>query len=196
METFNYIAVMISIILGLGLNQLLAGIGSLVQVRQRVRLYWLHALWVLIIIMGHADMWWSLWAVRASVAWTFPKFVYLLTGPALLVIASHIIMPSEFYEEIHRTRIDLDVHFFNVRRLFFSVMSVLSVWTVFLEPALGVRSLFVKFRLIQVAALAAFVSCAVSKNRVLQAVAAFVILIIFTIVTYLFRFRVGSFDFN
>src|SRR5882672_4735324 len=50
---------MIAILLGVGLFQIFAGIGHLLQVRHRVKPYWLHSLWVLILIMAHAHLWWS-----------------------------------------------------------------------------------------------------------------------------------------
>lgn len=67
MDAFNYLSVMVSIVLGLGLTQLFAGIGNLVQIRRRVKLYWLHTFWVLLLIGLHLHMWWSLWALRAMV---------------------------------------------------------------------------------------------------------------------------------
>ena len=39
-EEFQYLAVLLSIVLGLGVTQLLTGVGRLVQARGRVRPYW------------------------------------------------------------------------------------------------------------------------------------------------------------
>lgn len=50
--------------LGLGLTQLFAGIGNLVQVRRRVRFYWLHSTWIVLMIGLHIQMWWSFWMMR------------------------------------------------------------------------------------------------------------------------------------
>jgi len=69
-DGFNYLSVMVSIVVGLGLTQLFAGIGNLVQVRRRVKLYPLHSLWVLLVIVLHLHMWWSFWALRAVAEWT------------------------------------------------------------------------------------------------------------------------------
>ena len=48
---------MVSMLLGKGLTQLFAGIGNLVQIRRRVKLYWLHTLWVLVVIVFHLHVW-------------------------------------------------------------------------------------------------------------------------------------------
>ena len=81
MDAFNYLWVMVSIVLGLGLTQLFAGIGNLVQIRRRVKLYWLHSLWVLLLVGLHLHMWWSFWALRGIADWSYGAFVYILFGP-------------------------------------------------------------------------------------------------------------------
>ncbi|CAN5853718.1 hypothetical protein BH20GEM3_BH20GEM3_15690 [soil metagenome] len=40
MSQFEYLGVLVSIIIGLGLSHLLASAARLIQVRRRVRLYW------------------------------------------------------------------------------------------------------------------------------------------------------------
>ena len=45
LEIFNYLNVMIAILLGVGLFQILAASAGLLQVRHRVQPYWLHNLW-------------------------------------------------------------------------------------------------------------------------------------------------------
>src|SRR6058998_2632434 len=118
MDAFGYLSVMVSIVLGLGLTQLFAGIGNLVQIRRRVKLYWLHSLWVLLLIVLHVHMWWSFWALRVVADWNYATFVYVLIGPAALVIASHIIIP-----ELLEGRIDVQRHYFDTSPLFFGILA-------------------------------------------------------------------------
>ena len=118
MEAFNYLTVMVSIVVGIGLTQLLAGIGNFVQIRRRVRFYWLHTGWVLLLIVLHLHMWWSLWVLRLVTEWTYGTFAYVLLGPALLVIASHVIIP-----ELIGERIDVERHYYDTHRIFFSLLA-------------------------------------------------------------------------
>ena len=83
MDAFNYLTVMVSTVVGLGLTQLLAGIGNFVQIRRRVRFYWLHTCWVVLLIALHLHMWWSLWVLRQVTDWTYGTFAYVLIGPAM-----------------------------------------------------------------------------------------------------------------
>ena len=172
MDAFSYLSVMLSIVLGLGLTQLFAGIGNLVQIRRRVKRYWLHTLWVLLLIVLHVHMWWSFWGLRGVTHWTYATFVYVMIGPALLVIASHIIIP-----ELLGERIDVRRHYFDTAPLFFGILAAAAVWAMFLEPIMGLRSFFVPFRLMQAAGVVAFVSCAASKNQRVHG-AAIVILVL------------------
>ena len=46
MDIFEYISVLTSIIIGLGIAHLLRGVASLVQHPGRHRIYWVHLVWV------------------------------------------------------------------------------------------------------------------------------------------------------
>lgn len=187
MDAFGYLTVMVSIVLGLGLTQLFAGIGNLVQIRRRVKLYSLHSIWVLLLIVIHLHMWWSFWALRGVDDWTYATFVYVLIGPAALVIASHIIIP-----EMLEGRIDVERHYFDTSPLFFSILAGAAAWAMFLEPIMGLRSFFVPFRITQAAGVLTFASCAASKNRRLHAVAIVVIVVLLVSVIALTRYRANQ----
>lgn len=189
MEIFNYLNVMIAILLGVGLFQIFGGIGNLLQVRHRVKPYWLHSLWVLILIMAHAHLWWSFWGLHNAVTWTYVEFLYLLIGPAGLVIMSQVIIPGEFYGELHDQKFDLRQHYYDISRLFFSIFAVVMSWGIFLEPVLGVRSLFVEFRILQALALVAIGSCAASKRPLVHTIGVTVVSALFAFVVFLVRFR-------
>jgi len=191
MEGFSYLSVMVSMVLGLGLSQLFGGIGNLVQVRRRVKLYWLHSLWVLLLIVLHLHLWWSFWNIRGVVVWTYATFVYVLIGPAALVIASHIIIP-----ELLEGRIVVERHFFDTSPLFFGILTAGAAWFMFLEPIMGVRSFFVPIRFLQASGVVAFGCCAASKNRRVHAVAIVVIVVALMTGITLARFSLGQSDFR
>ncbi len=166
MGGFRYLAVMISMVLGFGLTTLCAGIGNLAQIRRRVKLYWLHSLWVLLLIVLHVHMWWSFWALRGVEDWTYAIFLYVLIGPGALVIASHISIP-----ELIDSRIDNERYYFDTSPLFFGILTLAATWAMFLEPITGLRPFFVPFRILQAIGVVTFASCSASKNRRLHAVA-------------------------
>jgi hypothetical protein len=188
-EAFNYLTVMVSIVVGLGLTQLLAGIGNFVQIRRRVRFYWLHTAWVLLLIVLHLHMWWSFWVLREVTDWTYGTFAYVLIGPALLVIASHVIIP-----ELIGERIDVERHYYDTHTIFFGMIAATGVWAMFLEPVTGVRTFVVPFRILQAFGTAMLVALSISKHKRFHAVATVLVAVMITVAITLTRFRLGQLD--
>lgn len=187
MDAFNYLSVMISVIVGLGLTQLFAGIGNFVQIRRRVRFYWLHALWILLLIVLHLHMWWSFWVLQEVADWHYGIFTYVLVGPAALVVASHIIVP-----ELIDGTIDVEAYYYDTARVFFGMLVLIALWAMFLEPVTGVRQFVRPFRLMQTTGLLVFVACAVSRNKRLHEVAAVLVAALVAIAILYTRFRLGQ----
>jgi hypothetical protein len=46
MGAFEYLSVLISIILALGITRVLAGVGEMLQARGHRRIYWVHVVWI------------------------------------------------------------------------------------------------------------------------------------------------------
>lgn len=189
MDAFNYLGVMVSMIVGLGLTQLFAGIGNLVQIRRRVQRYWLHTLWVFVLIALHVHMWWSLWALRAHADWTFGYFLYVLLGPGLLVIASHIVIP-----ELVDRRIEVEQHYFDTAPLFFGILAAAATWAMLVEPIMGLRSFFVPFRAAQGIGVISLVCCAATASRRVHAIATAVIVLVLAFSITQARFHLAQVD--
>lgn len=189
MEAFNYLTVMASVVVGLGLTQLLAGIGNFVQIRRRVRFYWLHTGWVLLLIVLHLHMWWSFWVLREVSDWNYGTFAYVLIGPGLLVIASHLVIP-----EMLDGRIDVERHYYDTHAVFFGLLAATGVWAMFLEPVTGVRTFVVPFRILQAFGTATLVALAISGNKRFHAMATVLLAVLITVAITLTRFRLGQLD--
>ena len=46
MGAFEYLSVLISIIIALGMTRVLAGVGEMLQARRHRRIYWVHVVWI------------------------------------------------------------------------------------------------------------------------------------------------------
>lgn len=189
MDAFNFLSVMVSVVVGLGLTQLLAGIGNFVQVRRRVDFYWLHTAWMVLLIFLHLQVWWSFWATRVVADWNYAMFVYVLVGPGALVVASHILVP-----ELLEGRIDVRRHYFDTAPVFFGILTVAAVWAIFIEPITGVRRLLIPLRIVQVLGAGIFIACALSRNRRLHEAAFFLVSVLLLFAVVLTRFRLGQID--
>jgi len=73
---------MVSIIIGLGVTELLAGSARLLRERNEVTVYWLHITATIGVFLAHLVVWWETWGLRTVASWTFPGMLFLLGGPA------------------------------------------------------------------------------------------------------------------
>jgi hypothetical protein len=94
-DAFNYIAVLVSIIVGLAATRLLSGMSEMLQVANRPRVYWVHVMWILNIFVELMLYWWVLYRWHYTVNWTFFLFIWV-TIPAILVyLTSAVLYPGE-----------------------------------------------------------------------------------------------------
>ncbi len=119
MSTFEFVSVLLSIVVGLGLTHLLTGVGNALEHRRDVRFYWVQGLWVVNVGLIFVSFWWATVFSHADRAtWYFPNFVVLLVYAVLGYLCAVLIVPSD----LERSR-DLEAHFFEVRPWFFAIAS-------------------------------------------------------------------------
>ncbi len=125
-SAFEYITVFISIILGLGVTQILTGIADLVHQNERVKIYWPHVVWIFLVLILHVQEWYVTFELRTLDKWRFPLFLFLLLYPVVLFIMARLLFPFGFNEGV----IDLRKFYFeNYRRIFLfgSMLPFLSI---------------------------------------------------------------------
>jgi len=86
--------VLYSIIIGIGMGQILMAVGHILQAEKVIRLYWIHTAWVILVLLLHIFVWFSAWEYRAIEVWNFYQFLSFVTVPALLYIVSVITFPD------------------------------------------------------------------------------------------------------
>src|SRR4026208_2067875 len=95
MGAFEYLSVLISIILALGMTRVLAGVGEMLQARSRRHIYWVHAIWIFNLFLWLVVAWWIFYRWRDQQPWTFFLFVFVLISPTILYLASLLLFPRE-----------------------------------------------------------------------------------------------------
>ena len=60
MDPFSYLSVLISIVLGLGITNLLGGVATLMRGRSQVRPYWPLPIWLVTLFLMHVQTWWTM----------------------------------------------------------------------------------------------------------------------------------------
>ncbi len=93
MSQFEYIAVLISIIVGLALTQILRGVGRMVTTKDGPRPYWVHLVWTFYFFLLIVLFWW--WEFRLdTVDWSLPLYLVVIVYATLLFFVSLVVQPS------------------------------------------------------------------------------------------------------
>jgi hypothetical protein len=126
MNPFDYLNVLISIILGLAIAKILTGLAAVITARERVDFYWPPIVWAIWIFFISAQHWWAQWGLRFTTEWTFADFALLLLVPVDLFLLSALVLPDREDDG----KLDLGEWFFRNRAWFFGIM--------FFLPALSI----------------------------------------------------------
>lgn len=123
MNPFEFVMVLVTIIIALGVAELLTGIARIM--RRELGFYWIHMVWIFTLLVMQLQYCWSLFDLEARNEWVFLDLVRLLTPPIIFFLASSLLFPSR------DERIDLKKYYFAKRKpifaLLFSVMSFYAV---------------------------------------------------------------------
>lgn len=121
MSRFEYLTTFVSIILSLGLADLLESFYRLVQCRDRVRFHWLPVTWGLMVLLLVALYFWRFYEFGQYDIWrNFFAFVFLLSGPILLFLISANALPDEMPDD---EVLDLERFYFDRPRGFFLLLA-------------------------------------------------------------------------
>lgn len=122
MTPFEHLTVLVSIVIGLGIAHLLTTVHELVQVRSRVRFYWLPVAWLVLIFVALIEWWWAIFALRMTVQWNFFYFLFLLMSPVTMYLAAAFVLPDD--SERGHDVIDLRRYYYENSTWLFGVLSV------------------------------------------------------------------------
>src|SRR3954470_25053045 len=116
MDPFSYICVLTSIVAGLAVTRLVSGFGQLLQTRQRVPTYWVHALWMVNVLITAIITWWVQYRWRITEHWTLFLLLWLLAAPLVLFLVTALLFPTNQEDVIVTSWRD---HFYtNHRKIF------------------------------------------------------------------------------
>ena len=125
MHAFDYLSVLLSIVLGLGMTQLLSAVARWLELRQKTKAYAPAAIWAAFLMLVLIQTWWSMFGMRNMTSWSFLQFCVVLAQPALLFLLTALVLPGPQSQET-----DLEAFFFQHRTWFFGLLMALLVVSV------------------------------------------------------------------
>ena len=118
MESFNYLSVLISIILGLAIAQVLQGVRGLVLTRSKVKLYTPTIIWTGMALLIPIHEWWASFSMHQRASWNFLGLLTVILQATSIYMIAALILPDAKGD----TTVDLREHYFAHRHWFFGAV--------------------------------------------------------------------------
>jgi hypothetical protein len=94
MGLFEFLMILISVVIGLGLTEILSGVANLLRARESVRFHWLHGLFQFGVFFALLQQWWESWDWVGLEEITFLAVLTIVASPVLLFLIAHLLYPS------------------------------------------------------------------------------------------------------
>jgi hypothetical protein len=116
MEMFNYVMVLASVIIGLGITHLLMGVAGILQHPGREKTYWVHLAWVTATFLRAIFWWWFEFRLSQTAEWTFTLYAFVLAYAFLIYLWCALLFPRDLvgYDGFKD-------YFYSRRRWFFGI---------------------------------------------------------------------------
>jgi hypothetical protein len=95
MAMFEYVMVLASVIIGLGVTQLLQGVATIIQHPERKRAYWVHLIWVAFIFFNTVFWWWWQFGYGGVETWTFQLYLFVMLYAVVMYINCAMLIPAD-----------------------------------------------------------------------------------------------------
>lgn len=93
MSTFEFVSVLLSIVISLAIAHLLTGVAQAIKAK-KVRFHWVLAGWQLFVFMLSVDYWFSVWRLRDAPVWTLGFVLTWLLLAAITYITAWLVVPD------------------------------------------------------------------------------------------------------
>jgi hypothetical protein len=132
MNLFEFLMILLSLIVGLGLAEILSGIARSLKSEGLRGFSWTHGAATLTVFIGLLQTFWESWGLASIESWSFPAMLLMLGSPIFLFLIAHVLFPER------ECNIGLDDHYFERARLIWALVGLtVIVGTLFRPLAFG-----------------------------------------------------------
>lgn len=96
---FEYVSILVSIILGLGITQILSAFSDLLYTYKKVKFYWPHTLWLVFVLFLHIQDWFIIYQLKDKPEWHLQELFFILLYPISLFCVAKMLLPTNEKEE-------------------------------------------------------------------------------------------------
>ena len=130
LPVFPFLAVMFAVLMGMGVVRLIMASAVLVRGDEKIKPYWLHGAWLFFMLLIYLHVWWSMWDFRQVESWNYFSYIFLLSGPVILFLATNILLP----ELQSGNDFNFKDFYFRINRKYFLTMTFAVIWGMLLFP--------------------------------------------------------------
>lgn len=189
MQIFEFVLVMVSLVLAIGFTSLLSVVASMISDRQARKIEWYPLIWIATLFLYVPGYWWSLWDFR-SVEWTFPAYFFLLLMPTCLYIAMSL-LGEALDSDAGTSRAEA---FDQVRVPFFVALTLMQTTGALDGWLLAVEPMFNTLRWVQIVLIFLFIVGAMTSRLAVQKAVAIVNLVLMVFAMFGLRYLPGAFS--
>ena len=164
MDLFEFLMILLSIIVGLGLAEILIGYARLLRTNMSSKGSWLHGAVGAVVFLAMLQSFWESWGLRDIDTWSYPAMLLMLTGPILLFVIAHVLFPEAGNDD------DFESHYFSHSRQIWLAGIVTAIASVLFRPIAFGMPLFVVDNASVVALLLIFAILMSTKRTVVHQV--------------------------
>lgn len=140
-ELYLHIRVIISIVLGIAITRILAGLARFVQHPGKLKVYPVHLIWAFTVLIASIHFWWWEFGLTAVQVWRFELFLFVLFYAFLFALMANILFPDNLDEY------DGYRDYFLSRRGWFFGLLILSLITDIFDTEIKGRAYVARFGL-------------------------------------------------
>lgn len=179
MGLFEFLMILISVVIGLALSELLTGAAGLLRERDTVRIYWIHILFLVGVFIALLQQWWESWGLVDVEEIRFGYVLSLLLPSIILYLIAHLLNPRPIKNADLR-----DYYYFQAPVLWSLVIAGTVVGT-FVKPLLIGDAVLEIGNISGFPMIAICAILALSKNRLLHSIFAPLIVALVVLDTWL-----------
>lgn len=111
MTEFELLSIPLSLILGLGITNILSDVSDAIRDRERVPLHWLPLAWAFLIFLFQVQYFFVLWDFYESgMIWTWPNFGPALFNCIILYLSAGLVLPGRRNSDSESLLMDFQKH--------------------------------------------------------------------------------------
>jgi hypothetical protein len=132
-ESFNYLSVLLSIVIGLAITQVLQGLRQLILTRARVKLYLPTLVWAGFILLIAIQGWWASFSMHLRANWTFLALLVVMLQAISIYMVAALVLPDISPGNV----VDLREHYFAHRKWFFGALLAATLFSLAKGPVIN-----------------------------------------------------------